>query len=197
MDRFTKQIEFIKTVDEMKAVLRRSLTISTRQRENDAEHSWHIALMAVLLSEYASPEVDVNYAVKMCLVHDLVEIYAGDTFCWDKVGNLSKDQREKEASEKLFALLPADQGEDIKNTWLEFDERKTPTSLFANVMDRLQPFILNVENEGHTWRLAHATLSQIMERFSFIKEVLPKAWEYIDSNLKTAIEKGWIIDDLK
>ena len=197
MDRFSKQLEFIKTIDEMKTVLRRSLNISTKQRENDAEHSWHIAVMAMLLSEYASPEVDVNYAVKMCLVHDLVEVYAGDTFCWDKVGNLSKEQRELEASEKLFAILPKDQGEYIKNIWLEFDAHKTPTSLFANAMDRLQPFILNVEADGHTWRLAHTTYTQIMERFSLVEKALPVAWNYIVENIERAIAKGWIVDDRK
>ena len=195
MEKFLKQIEFIKTVDEMKAVLRRSLNISTKQRENDAEHSWHIALMAVILQEYADSKVDVNHAIKMCLVHDLVEIYAGDTFCWDKEGNLTKEERELEASEKLFTQLPTEQGEYLKNLWLEFDNQLTPTALFANALDRLQPFLLNVEAEGHTWKLAHTTYTQVFKRFALIETALPKAWDFILNNLEMAVAKGWIIDD--
>ncbi len=190
-------LNFILEVDKMKSVFRRNINLD-RRPENDAEHSFHIAVMAMTLKNYCAIDgVDFDKAVKMCLAHDLIEIYAGDTFCWDKEAIKSKADRELKSADKLFSMLPADLGNEFRSLWEEFDAVETNTSKYANSMDRLQPFMLNNNTEGFTWRLAHTTMSQAMERFSIIKEVLPKCWEYVDEGLKNGVKKGYIIDDLK
>ena len=128
------------------------MLIDGSRRENDAEHSWHIAVMALLFSEYATEPVDVARAAKMCVVHDLIEIYAGDTFAYDLEANKGKAEREAAAADKLFAQLPAEQGAEIRSLWEEFDAMNTPDSKYAACMDRLQPFLHNTLTEGHTWR---------------------------------------------
>ncbi|MCQ2399740.1 MAG: HD domain-containing protein [Clostridia bacterium] len=195
-DDLLSTIEFIKTVDDMKRILRRNVNLDCVTRENDAEHSWHIALMAMILKDYAKDEsTDFSKAVEICIAHDLVEIYAGDTFCWDKKGNETKAEREKNAADKLFSSLPGGQGGYIRGLWEEFEEKKTKESLYANAMDRLQPLILNANTEGHTWKMAGTTISQAMERFGMIKDELPEVWEYVEKVLNEAMEKGWILKD--
>ncbi|MDD4544084.1 MAG: HD domain-containing protein, partial [Clostridia bacterium] len=149
-DRITKQIEFIKEIDKMKNILRMTLVSESERRENDAEHSWHLAMMAMLLEEYSDKPVNISHVLKMTLVHDLVEIYAGDTFAYDIEGNKDKEERENKAAEKLFSMLPDDQKDLIMSLWKEFDALETDDSLFANAMDRFQPFLSNVMTSGHT-----------------------------------------------
>lgn len=196
-EKLLNQIDFIVKIDEMKNVLRRNINISVNRRENDAEHSWQLAVMAMLFKEYSSEVVDYDKAVKMCLVHDLVEVYAGDTFCWDTKANESKAERERLAADKLFSSLLGGQGNEIRSLWEEFDSMSTPESRYANAMDRLQPFILNMHTEGHTWRLANTTFTQAMGRFGMIKNTLPIIWNYVEENLEIAVNKGWIKDDRK
>lgn len=193
---FYKRIEFIKKTDDMKRVFRRNVNLDGTTRENDAEHSFHIALMAPVLKDYLKdPATDIEKTVMLCLAHDLVEVYAGDTFCWDKQANKTKSARELDAADKLFSLLPDCDKKKMRALWDEFEEQKTPESLYANALDRFQPFLLNRFTEGHTWRLAKTTYSQAIERFDLIRRVLPPLWEYVEEGLTDAMKKGYIIND--
>ena len=151
-ERLKKQIDFIVEIDKLKHILRRTVLIDKSRRENDAEHSWHLAVMAILLKEYAAEDVDLEKVMKMVLVHDLVEIDAGDTFCYDAKANLDKRDRELCAADRLFAILPEDQAKELRRLWEEFEECTTPEARFAASLDRLQPFIHNVHTDGHTWK---------------------------------------------
>ncbi|MBR3581409.1 MAG: HD domain-containing protein, partial [Lachnospiraceae bacterium] len=151
MDRLDMQLKFTAEIDKMTSVLRRTVLLDKSRRENDAEHSWHIAVMALLFEEYASEPVDIGHAIKMCVVHDLIEIYAGDTFAYDVEGNKSKAEREEKAADRLFALLPEEQGAYIRALWEEFDGMETADSKYAACLDRIQPFFHNTLTEGHTW----------------------------------------------
>ncbi len=183
-DRQIKQFEFLIEIDKMKSVFRRSQNIDGKRAENDAEHSWHLCMLAVTLKEYFIDQtVDLDKTIKLLLMHDLVEVYAGDTFCYDQKGNESKAERENNAADKLFALLPKDQGELFKSYWKEFEDFKTTESKFANAVDRIQPFILNVNTDGHTWKQTAVTVDMIYERMNPVKLYLPSLWEYVESNV--------------
>lgn len=145
-------LKFTALVDKMTLIQRRTLLVDGSRRENDAEHSWHIALMAMLFKDYAPEGTDIARAVQMCIVHDLVEIYAGDTFAYDAAGNEGKEEREKAAADKLFAQLPEHLGKEFRQLWEEFDAMDTPDSKYAASMDRLQPYLHNTLTEGHTWK---------------------------------------------
>ena len=152
-ERLLKQIEFITEIDKLKQIYRQNVVIGTSRNENDAEHSWHLAIMAILLSEYVEDEkLDLLRVIKMLIIHDLVEIDAGDTFCYDEKAKEDKAQREEKAAERLFNILPSDQAEEIMDLWKEFEEKETLEARFAACMDRLQPLILNYNTHGHTWQ---------------------------------------------
>lgn len=151
--RLTQQISFILEIDQLKQIYRQNLILDGSRRENDAEHSWHLAMMAVVLQEYASEPVDLSRVLQMVLLHDIVEIDAGDTFCYDVQAGLDKHEREQKAAKRIFGLLPSDQGEELKNLWLEFEAGESPEARFAAVLDRLQPFLNNYHTEGGTWRI--------------------------------------------
>lgn len=190
--RFEQQMCFLVEIDQMKNVLRQTLLADGSRRESDAEHSWHLAMYAMLLSEYAPELVDVSRVVRMVLVHDLIEIYAGDTFCYDKEGNQDKAAREKAAADRLYALLPADQAAEYRALWEEFDRMDTPDSRFAAALDRIQPIINNYLTEGHTWKLGHVTSTQVYERMAPVKNGLPEAWKMVEWILHDSIEKGFL-----
>lgn len=193
-ERFKKQFDFIVEVDKMKTILRKSVIIDKSKRENDAEHSWHLALMAMILWEYAySPKVDINRVIRMAIVHDLVEVYAGDTFAYDEKANEDKLEREEAAADKLFGILPEDQGKDMYLLWKEFDAMETPDSIYAAALDRLQPFILNYYTQGHTWQLGHITSSKVYQRLAKVKEGLPELWEMVEYMIQDSIDKGYLI----
>ncbi len=191
--RLDKQLLFTAEIDKMTSVLRHTVLIDKSRRENDAEHSWHIAVMCLLFKEYAAEEVDVFRAAAMCVIHDLIEIYAGDTFAFDSKANEDKEERERKAADKLFSILPADQGEKIRSLWEEFDEMRTSDSKYANCMDRLQPFLHNTLTEGHTWVEAKASRVNVETRDAIIKQFMPEVYKWIDSNIDHAIEMGWIL----
>lgn len=190
--RFEQQMRFLVEIDQMKNVLRQTLLADGSRRESDAEHSWHLAMYAMLLSEYASEPVDVSRVIRMVLVHDLIEIYAGDTFCYDKEGNRDKAAREAAAADRLYALLPADQAGEYRALWEEFDRMDTPDSRFAAALDRVQPIINNYLTEGHTWKLGHVTSAQVYERMAPVKNGLPEAWKVVEWIINTSIEKGFL-----
>ncbi len=191
-ERLDRQLLFSAEIDKMTSILRRTVLIDKSRRENDAEHSWHIATMAMLFSEYAPEPVDIGRVVQMCVVHDLVEIYAGDTFAYDVKGNEDKASREKSAADKLFSMLPKEQGEMIRALWEEFDARDTADSKYAACMDCLQPFLHNTLTDGHTWNEGKVNRKAVEGRMGIIKEYLPKVYEWIEKNLDNAVEKGWL-----
>lgn len=193
-DRLAKQIEFIVQIDKLKDIMRQNVVTGSRRRESDAEHSWHLAMMAVLLAEYAAePGIDVSRVVKMALVHDLVEIDAGDTFCYDEQGNLDKEEREKQAAARLFALLPADQAAALMALWQEFEAMATAEARFANCLDRLQPLLLNYHSDGHTWKKPGVNRAKVLKRNQVSQENAPRLWrlacELIDDSVKQGLLK--------
>ena len=193
VNRLEQQMRFLVEVDKMKSVYRRTILIDKTRRESDAEHSWHFALMAMLLAEYADPEkVDCARVIRMALVHDLIEIYAGDTFAYDVQGNQDKRQRETEAADKLFALLPEDQAAEIRALWEEFDAMETPDAQYAAAIDRLQPFLNNYLTQGHTWGLGGVKSAQVYERMDPIRVALPEFWPFVDKMIQESIEKGYL-----
>ena len=189
-----KQLSFIVEVDKVKNIMRRTLLIDGSRRENDAEHSWHLAIMAMLLTEYAEDKnFSLERVMKMVIVHDLVEIYAGDTFAFDVQGNIEKEEKEKLAADKLFSQLPENQGKQLRKLWEEFDEMKTPDARYAAALDRLQPFIHNLCTEGHTWVLGKVTKKQVYKRSGLSMEVLPALKPWMEEQIEVAIKKGWIL----
>lgn len=191
--RLDSQLQFTFEADKMTQIMRRTLLTDGSRRENDAEHSWHIALMCLLFSEYTEEKPDVNRAAAMCTVHDLVEIYAGDTFAFDKEGNKDKAEREEKAAEKLFSILPPEQGKHLRALWEEFDAMQSADSKFAACMDRLQPFLHNTLTSGHTWKQANATVSDVEKRMSPVKKYMPRLWDWVQKNIENGVQKGWIL----
>ncbi len=191
-ERLDRRFLFTAEIDRMTSVLRRTLLLDKSRRENDAEHSWHIAVMAMLFSEYATEPVDIGRVVQMCVVHDLVEIYAGDTFAYDIEGNADKEAREKEAADKLFAMLPGEQGQMIRGMWEEFDAMETADAKYAACMDRLQPFFHNTLTDGHTWVESGTNRAAVEKRMAVIKEFMPRVYDWVAANIDHAIEAGWL-----
>ncbi len=190
--RLDQQLRFTAEIDKMTSILRRTVLIDGSRRENDAEHSWHIAVMALIFSEYAREMVDIGRAVKMCVVHDLVEIYAGDTFAYDPSANLDKAERETKAADRLFSQLPPDQGLEIRALWEEFDAMKTPDSKYAACMDRIQPFLHNTLTDGHTWVEGGTNRAAVEKRVEIIKDFMPEVYAWVEKNIEAAVEKGWL-----
>jgi 5'-deoxynucleotidase YfbR-like HD superfamily hydrolase len=190
-NRLQKQLQFILEIDKLKKIVRQSPLTDQSRKENDAEHSWHLAVMAILLSEYAlEHQMDVFHVVKLVLIHDLVEIDAGDTFCYDKVGNRQKLEREKRAADRIFNMLPQDQATQIRDLWDEFETRETPEACFAAALDRLQPLLLNFHTQGGTWREHGVRRDQVVQRNSPIQDGAPTLWDYAEKLIDEAIEKG-------
>jgi putative hydrolase of HD superfamily len=188
--RLAAQLGFLLECDRLKTVLRRNPLVAQDRRENDAEHSWHLALMAVVLAEYAEPAVDVGRVVELVLVHDLVEIYAGDTWIHDPVATAGQAEREQRAAERLFPLLPADQARRLRERWDEFEARRTPEARFAKALDRLQPLLLNYNAGGGTWHNPGVTLDGVRARTSIIDDGAPQLWAYAERLLAAAVAHG-------
>lgn len=190
MERLKKQMEFIIEVDKLKDIIRQTNLTNGERKENDAEHSWHLALMAVFLSEYAKEPVDVLQVIKMVLIHDLVEIDAGDTYLYDEAGNGTKAAREQKAAERIFNILPGDQAEELFKLWQEFEDRKTPESKFANTLDRIQPVLLNDATDGRAWREHDVCIDQIMSKNEYTSQGSDVLWTYIQDVFEKNIENG-------
>lgn len=192
-DRLEKQIQFIIEIDKLKHVFRQTLLMNGSRNENDAEHSWHLALMALLLREYASAnDIDISSVIKMVLIHDLVEIDAGDTFCYDKEGNKSRKEREEKAANRIFNMLPEEQAAEFRQLWDEFEKRKTPEACFAASLDRLQPLLHNYNTKGKAWKKHKVTSDLVFERNKHIKDGSPVLWEYAESIIDDSINKGYL-----
>jgi putative hydrolase of HD superfamily len=191
--RLDQQLRFTAEIDKMTSILRRTMLIDGSRRENDAEHSWHIAVMALIFEEYAAEPVNVSRAVKMCVVHDLIEIYAGDTFAYDAAGNADKAEREAAAADKLFAQLPSEQGAEIRSLWEEFDAMQTPDAKYAACMDRLQPFLHNTLTDGHTWVESGTARQSVEKRMAIIRDFMPEVYKWVEKNLDNAVAKKWLV----
>jgi putative hydrolase of HD superfamily len=171
--RLEQQMKFIKEIDKIKQIIRQNYIADSSRRENDAEHSWHLAMIVIVLSEYFQ-NIDLLKSLKMVLLHDLIEIYAGDTFAYDEKENESKYQREKIAADKIFGLLPQDQSEEFINLWYEFEDGTSPESIFANIADRIQPLILNISSKGKMWIDKEVTMEKVVNRNSIVLNKGPK-----------------------
>lgn len=193
MDDISKVFDFIIEADKMKTVLRRSLIYDGSRRENDAEHSWHLAIMAVLFEKYAPFPINMEKVLKMTLVHDLVEIYAGDTFAYDTVGYADKAEREKAAADKLFVICP--EAEPLRVLWEEFDAEQTNEAKYAASLDKVQPFLSNALNDGFTWMKNGVTKSAVYRRVAVVKEGLPAIYPYVEKIIADNVAKGYIKDE--
>lgn len=193
MSRLDKQMEFIMEVDKIKTINRQTYITGGVRKENDAEHSWHLALMALLLSEYANEDIDVLKTMTMVLIHDMVEIDAGDTYAFDSVGAESKVERELKAADRIFNILPKDQAEYFRKLWDEFEEGETMESKFANALDKIQPILLHKLSDGKSWREHKVTLDQILKRNEFTKDGSEVLWDYTKEIIDDHINKKDII----
>lgn len=191
-NRLAQQIQFILEIDRLKHILRQTLLTDGSRRENSAEHSWHIAIMAFVLAEYAPPHVDLLSALKMLLIHDLVEIDAGDTFCYDLQGHQDKADRETQAAERIFGLLPSDQAQELRTLWDEFEAQATSTAQFAAALDRIQPVLHNQQTQGGTWRLHGITRDQVMKRIQPVAIGAPDLWDYMQHLIDDCVEAGYL-----
>ena len=191
-ERISRQLRFVLEIDALKRVLRQTLLTDGSRRENSAEHSWHLALMAVLLAEHAPEGVRVERVVKMALIHDVVEIDAGDAFCYDADAMDGKEARERRAAERIFGLLPADQAAELKALWEEFEVGESPDARFANALDRLQPLLHNFETDGGSWRAHGITHARVLERMRPIERGAPALWALVVRILEAARERGWV-----
>ena len=191
-DRFEKQIQFILEIDKLKSISRRTYLLNAERLENTAEHSWHLAMMAMLLAEHANEPVNVSRVVRMVLVHDIVEIDAGDTYYYDPIGALDKADRERRAADRLFGLLPVDQGKELRDLWEEFEACQTPDSRFAAALDRFMPQLHNYHTKGKSWSEHGVTADRVLERNACIAEGSQKLWERAQSLLDDAVAKGFL-----
>ena len=189
-DRLTAQLDFIAEIDKVKGIIRQTYVLDGERRENDAEHSWHIALMAILLQEYAREPIDVLRVVKMLLVHDLVEIDAGDTFAYDEAGHADKEEREQKAADRIFNLLPRDQADEVMALWCEFEARETPESRYAAALDRFQPMFHNFLTGGKGWLKHGIRRDQVIARNHHIVEGAPALWERAQALIEEAVSTG-------
>lgn len=190
--RLTQQMQFILEIDRLKLILRQPMLTDGSRRENSAEHSWHLAIMASVLAEYGLPGVDQLRAIQMLLIHDLVEIDAGDTFCYDVQGNLGKADREKQAADRIFGLLPADLEQEMRSLWDEFEAVETPTAKFAAALDRIEPVLLNQQTQGGTWRLHGIHRDQVMQRMRPVAEGTPELWEFMEQVISDCVAAGYL-----
>ena len=188
-------MSFLAEIDELKHVLRQTVLLKDFRQENDAEHSWHLAMMVILLAEYSNDvNIDVLRAVKMALIHDIVEIDAGDTFCYDEHDREQKTLNERVAAKRIFGILPDEQADEYRRLWEEFEEMRTPEARFAATVDRLQPLLLNFNTEGHAWLKHGVVRSQVVERNKHIAKGSALLWEYAKWLIDESVKRGYLLD---
>jgi putative hydrolase of HD superfamily len=188
--RLEQQIAFILELDKLKSIYRRTILIDKSRNENTAEHSWHIALMVPLLAEHANEKIDVLKTMKMLLVHDIVEIDAGDTYCYDATGYVDKADREHRAADRVFGLLPDDQRDEFRSLWEEFEANQTAEARFANALDRLQPLLNNYHTHGESWIKNGATSTQVYKRAAKITAASNSLGTFAENLIRDAVENG-------
>jgi len=194
-NRLDLQLRFIIEIDRLKHIMRRTRLFDNSRHENDAEHGWHLAMMAMALVEYSNKPVDVNKVVRMVLVHDIVEIDAGDTFLYDEAAGLMKEEAERKAAERIFGLLPDDQALELKSLWEEFEARDSAEALFAAAIDRLEPMMQNALTAGHAWKEHNVRRSQVVQKNRPIVEAGSRElWRFAESLIARAVEMGHLAD---
>ncbi|MGN1317716.1 MAG: HD domain-containing protein [Lachnospirales bacterium] len=192
MDKLKTQMEFLIEVNKLKSIFRQSMLPEDRRFENDAEHSWHMCMYAIVLEEYAPDGIDMLKCLKMLLIHDLVEIYAGDTYLYDEKGYEDKLEREKKAADKLYGIL-GKQGDKLKELWYEFENCESEESMFANALDRLQPILLNYLTQGEQWIKHNVNISQVIEKGKWkTRKVDEKIRQFVFDLLNDAVKKGYL-----
>ena len=192
-ERFKSQIAFILEADKLKQIQRRTKLLDRSRQENSAEHCWHIALIVLVLSEYAEEDnLDLLQVIKLLLVHDLVEIDADDTYCYDEAGGQDQKEREMKAADRIFNILPPDQANSFRTLWDEFEARETAESGFANALDRLQPLLHNYFTRGHTWQKHGIQRKQVISRMQPINEASSFLWDYVLNLIDDAVRKGYL-----
>lgn len=189
-DNLLKQINFIKEIDKIKYIQRKTKLFHSDRPENDAEHSWHLAVMAMVLAGHSDTSIDVLKVLKMVLIHDIVEIDAGDTFIYDSLKDHSNTENELSAAKRIFGLLPKDQADELIAIWQEFEAGETNEAKFAKSMDRLEPLLQNTSNNGGTWREFDVDYSQVYEKKKVIKEGSASLWNYAEKLIDKSVEKG-------
>ena len=185
-----KQIEFIKEIDKIKYIQRRTKLFDSNRNENDAEHSWHLAMMAIVLSEYSNEKIDLLKVLKMVLIHDIVEIDAGDTFIYDQNKNHENTDEELKAARRIFGILPEEQAKEFIAIWTEFEEGISNEAKFARAMDRLEPLLQNTLNDGGTWKEFGVKYQAVYEKKKIIAKGSETLWDYAEKLIKNSVEKG-------
>ena len=191
-DRLKKQLEFMLEIDKMKNLYRQTYVLHEDRKENDAEHSWHLAIMAFLLSEYANYSIDVLKVIKMVLIHDIVEIDAGDTYCYDDKRYTTKAEREETAAQRIFGIIPDDQRREFYDLWREFEDSKTNEARFSAVLDRLQPLMLNYTKKGISWQEHGIYKEQVLNRNKEYFNEADELADVIKEIINDAAKKGWV-----
>jgi len=194
-ERLTRQLDFIRELDGIKSIVRQNYLCDASRRENDAEHSWHIAVMIFLLQEYAEGQIDCAKAALMAMIHDVVEIDAGDTYAYDPQAAIDKAEREIKAADRIFGILPKDQEEYFRGLWEEFEEGKTNEAVFCRAMDVLQPVMLNSASCGKSWKEHTVRRSQVLPRIEAVRRFSDKLYGVVYDILNKAVEEGMILPD--
>ncbi len=189
-ERIARQFAFIIEADRLKEVFRQTLLTQSRRPENDAEHSWHLCLMVLVLAEHSNVPVDVLRVLKMLVIHDLVEIDAGDTYAYDTAGMVDQHARECIAAERIFGLLPPDQAADFRAVWDEFEARQTPEAKFAAALDRVHPMLLNILTQGQKWREHGVTLPKVIARNQHAADGAAAVWQHALKLVNQAVADG-------
>lgn len=187
-----KQVAFIKEIDKLKYIQRKTKLFNSNRPENDAEHSWHLAMMAIILANQANEKVDILKVVKMVLIHDIVEIDAGDTFLYDTTKNHDNTEEELKAARRIFGLLPEAQAQELIAIWLEFEEGKTAEAKFAKSMDRFEPLLQNYSNQGGTWKEFNVPYEKVYAKKKTIQNGSETIWQYAEELLNDSVEKGFL-----
>lgn len=195
MKNIKRDVDFAMLMEEMKKIERQTRLISSERRENDAEHSYHLAMMAWVLQAYSDIEIDINRVIKMLLIHDLPEIYAGDVPVYDVEANIGKREREIDGLNRLGEQMPPKVKEEIESLWYEFEEKESNDALFAHAMDRIQPVLMAHRNKGVGWIERRARLEDSKGRVEFVKDVSKEIWEYMERVYQDSVDKGYLIDD--
>ena len=190
--RLTQQLAFIVEIDKLKKILRQTMLTDGSRHENDAEHSWHLAVMAILMVEYAAAQIDLLRVMKMVLIHDIVEIDAGDTYIYDEKGNADKPRRERAAADRIFALLPPDQAGELRACWEEFEARKTSDAMYAAALDRLQPLLHNFHTQGKMWREHGITADRVLRRNQPYFAGAPALWPFVEDLIRESVRRGYL-----
>lgn len=193
LDRLSQRFEFVQEAEKLKRILRRNLLLDGSRRENSAEHSWSLGILAMVFAEYAPPGTDLAKVAWMVLIHDIVEVDAGDTFIYDDPSVLATQAaREEAAADRLFALLPAGQAAEVRKLWEEFEDRQSNEARFARALDRLHPMLANYRNEGGTWQANGVTADQVRKRVELIRDGSPELGRYATALVDDAVAKGWL-----